>query len=296
MRTFVLTAALVVANNVAFAQSNVTVKNMGGVSRDITDLEHRMVRGFGGVSRDVSALERQVANLRRQNAAAEKVLAKCEDKAIKSGKARSRFLARLGVCISQLGDVKRLSAKVASLESRMSRIEGRTDALDGRVSGVEGRADAMEEVAEDHRLRILGIEGRLAEGPEVALLAGPAVSRGGVPFNLGLGLSLPVAEGDARAETELLIGLRPEHLALTVRERVRQAGYGLVLGWNVMFLAQARTDLTAAREVMLGTGPSIGWSGERFGVNLDLAGGPDRVAKRGWGFGGSAGLTLVVKF
>ena len=63
-----------------------------------------------------------------------------------------------------------------------------------------------------------------------------------------------------------------------------------------MFLAQARTDLTAAREVLLGVGPSIGWSGERVSVYLDLAVGPDRVAKRGWKFGGSAGLTLAVKF
>ncbi len=294
-------AALVVANMFVFevgAQDREVI-DAGMVRRmNVHEDQDRVVHA--GMVRQYKALQRQVAGLKRQHVEAEKALVGCEEKAVKSGRARSQFVARLGACIGKLREVKNLSEQVKKDEVRLSDLDGRMDAIEDRVG-------LLTRVVQDHEERLGNNETRtweslrrvedlLENGPEFAFLVGSGVTRGGVPLNLGFGLGLPVSNSQLRSETEVLIGLRPEHLAFTVRERVRQAGDGLALGGNVMFLAQARTDLTAAREVLLGVGPSIGWSGERFGVTLDLAGGPDRVARHGWKFGGSAGLTLAVKF
>lgn len=279
MRSIVIiVAALVVAGN-AFAQDHDVVH--AGMVRQMNAHEDQDNVVHAGMVRQYQALQRQVATVRRKQAAAEKALAGCEEKAVKAGKAKNAFAARLGACIAKLREVKNLAEQAKRDEERLSNLEGRMDALEDRTGLIEEkvvaherRADMVEEAVVDNRVRIVALEER--GGDEAELVLGLVNHRDGLGFALGAGFALPVAKGDARLQAEALGSFGSEALGFTAIGRgLAELGWGFVLGLNVRFHLEGPAFSRPANTVFVGAGGSLGWQYRRFGVIADVSFGPE---------------------
>lgn len=255
------------------------------------------VMGANSAFAQSSALERATA--------AKRALTQCEDKAVKDKKAGSAFVARLGVCISQFRLARDLEAalmagRVAALGGRMASAEGALVGMSGRVAEVEKRA-----VRHDHQITAVAdtVGDLLENAPRAELVVGAVNHADGRALAFGAGLSLPVAKGDWRFQTEALGSVGSGTIGFTAIGRWMTAigdspfiAGQFVVGPNVRFHIEGPEFSRPASAVFAGVGVSAGWSGERFGVIADLAVGPQAQAGGRSGIAVASGLLAQVKF
>lgn len=292
-------AALVVADN-AFAEDHDVVH--AGIVRRMNAHQDQSEVVHAGMVRQYQALQRQVVGLKRQNADAEKALAQCEDKAVKSGKARSAFVARLGACIGKLREVKSLSEQVKKDEGRLSDLAGRVDALEDRTGLIASRVADHEGRITDNETRtweaIRQVNNLRENGPQAELVLGAVNHAEGMALAFGAGLSMPVAKGDWRFQTEALGSVGSGAVGFTAigRGLVLIGGSGFVLGPNVKFHVEGPAFSRPANTVFAGAGGSVGWSGERFGVIADVSVGQEAHRVGQTDIAWASGILGQVKF
>ena len=114
----------------------------------------------------------------------------------------------------------------------------------------------------------------------------------------GVGVSMPVAQGEWQTETEALVSLGDESIGFTAigRGTTHLFDTGLVVGPNLRFQVEGPEFSEPASAVFVGGGGSIGWQNELFCAIADVSvgalahkgGDPDIVA--------TGGLLVQVRF
>lgn len=269
-----------------------TVQNLGGISRDVRDLEGRIGRQFGGVSDEMRALERrtvhQFGGVSKEFDDAKSRLGKLEDAekaateaVAKCGKGET-LAERLRKCVDMMVSTRRLRKQVKEHRKEVEDFSARVVNMMADLRTKDKEHDkALENAATDrgklrggldgHETRLSNVERGVADlGAQVALGAVNHVK--GAAGALGVGFSLPIVSGDWRLQAEALGSFGAGTLGFTAIGRgLAELGLGFVLGPNVRLHIEGPAFSKPASAVFVGAGGSLGWQDERFGVIFDAA-------------------------